>query len=236
MVWRHRTVVGGRLVEPAGFLNLKRSVFVLALFAFLYVTNRAVPSGRRTDFMLWSLEDISASNRVRIHAAAMTIDCPFRNEFVGSLCKVLRDQLAHKQPPVWDKDDKPYMVHRFICWSLLLASLVKFCWNNSTRTKASRLSRNVLVDASLDFVLLPFHKMLESIALLAFVLYPTWIRMHDVFILQHKTSLFRHWQCLVAAHYQYLYLQVLSAGPTCAGARSCARCCHGWLLSRILCK
>jgi hypothetical protein len=186
---RPRTVVNGRLVEPMRSFSPQRFATVTLVLAFLYLTNRTarIPSRRKTDFAFWSLSEVS-SDRVRLHVAMLSVDCLYRSNSVGPLCTLIRDRLAHHQPLLYDKDDYPYTIHRSICWTLFMSSLFYSCWNS--RSKSSRLSRNFLLDAVLDLFLLPIDTALSLISFLAFAIYPTWMRMQTLVLLQHKNSWF----------------------------------------------
>ncbi|GKY98254.1 hypothetical protein MPSEU_000783100 [Mayamaea pseudoterrestris] len=184
-----RTVVNGRLVEPQRrSLSLQRLAVVSLCLAFLYYTNyNSLSLSRRRratkNFAFWSLTEVS-SDRVRIQAARLSYDCLVRK---NPVCAYIRDQLAHGKPILYDENDYPYTVHRTICWSLFFLSLLQWCWDG---TKLNRFSRNMFLDAALDLLLLPLDSVLSLIGLLSFVLYPTWMRMQTMVLLQHQSSLF----------------------------------------------
>ena len=179
-------------MEPtlARSVSLQRLGLVSLVLAVLYLTNRSVrirPARRLTSFALWSLSETS-SDRVRIHVATFAVDCPYWHTVTGPLCTYLRDQLAHNQPPLYDENDYPYTVHRSICWTIFVSSLLGWCW--TSRSKAARLSRHIPLDALLDLLMLPLDTALVLIGCFAFTLYPTWMRMQTVILLQHHNSWF----------------------------------------------
>ena len=159
----------------------------------LYMTNHSLPSNSlRTNFALWSLYE--GSDQVRMRVATVTLSCPYYDNnyaWVGSFCTFLRDHLSHGQPPLYDKNDYSYTVHRAICWTLFFGSIVSSCWKrNQSANAMHNLSGFLVLDSLLDLVLLPVQTALQVIWISSFVVYPAWLRMHTITLLQHKNSWF----------------------------------------------
>ena len=209
---QQRHVVNGRLATKKVMgLDAKRSLLVAAVCLVLWLTNPAHSQSSFfeddwiTDYGFFSVFEYG--DRITFSVASVPVNCWFRGarrmstdqEPPLDFCSMLRDQLAHQKPLLWDPHDDVHSLHRLFMAVLVITSLLILC-----RPPYSNIfTGNKWLDPVLSlFVHNPRQPLfgLFWCGLQANVLlYPIWKTIVSVTVLQDSTS----WLKLFSADYRF---------------------------------
>jgi hypothetical protein len=71
--------------------------------------------------------------------------CRYDDIEIGFVCEFLTPHLSHGKPVLWDERDPVHTAHRSICWALILAATVSFCFTSPF--SRGRLLDNPFIDS-----------------------------------------------------------------------------------------